>query len=227
MQSPQRGRGRRGGRSESRLAPTRGAVAGFNGRWRLARGLSSQSSPHGDLCVTGVLTAKVADFDNPWWLRGGPSSQSSPHGDLCVTRRAGFSKVARPRLPPPSLSLPQRGRGLSECHPRSPRQDPNRFCKGLRGEKRQDLPAPPIACPRAVVQRSPEGERAEGGGLRWALARRWPPPARLQRAWGVCLLSVSPRGDFCVTRRAGFSKVARPPPPPALSQSPPEGERFK
>ena len=26
---------------------------------------------------------------------------------------------------------PQRGRGLSECHPRSPRQDPNRFCKGL------------------------------------------------------------------------------------------------
>ena len=38
-----------------------------------------------------------------------PSPQPAPRGDLCVTRRAGFSKVARPPPPPPSLSLPQRG----------------------------------------------------------------------------------------------------------------------
>ena len=71
---------------------------------------------------------------------------------------AGFSKVARSPPPPaltptlsrrervrpprarapaarPSLSLPQRGRGLSECHLRSPRQEPRRFCKVSRGER--------------------------------------------------------------------------------------------
>ena len=43
----------------------------------------------------------------------------------------------------------------------------------------------------------------------------------------ACPLSVSPRGDLCVTRRAGFSKVGRPPPPPALTPALSQRERGK
>ena len=41
-------------------------------------------------------------------------------------------------------------------------------------------------------------------------------------------LSLAPRGDLCVTRRAGFSKVARPPPPPRPHPNPlPAGEGVR
>ena len=58
---------------------------------------------------------------------------------------------AAPASPPPSLSLPLRGRGLSECHLRSPRQDPSRLCKGLKGQRGQR--------PRCLRRVPPGGRR--------------------------------------------------------------------
>ena len=85
----------------------------------------------------GMTVSGILGFDNPRWLRGGPSSQSSPGGRRgktsrphpCLSPRAGCArKVAAgfvdvggpiPAAPRrrawrrvPSLSLPQRGRGL-------------------------------------------------------------------------------------------------------------------
>ena len=58
---------------------------------------------------------------------------------------------ARARAGAPSLSLPQRGRGLSECHLRPP---------------------PPPPGPQSILQRSPEGERLKGRFPRGGEARR-------------------------------------------------------
>ena len=89
-------------------------------------------------------------------------SQSLPEGDLCVTRRAGFSKVARPRRwrrPPPSPQPSPSGRGG-----KTPRLLP--FPRPAGGVLPLD----------GVLQISPEGERFEVyspqrlkvlGGGRW------------------------------------------------------------
>ena len=53
-------------------------------------------------------------------------------------------------------------------------------------------------------------------------------PAGVRAPSGARPLSVSPSGDLCVTRRAGFSKVARPPASPRPHPNPlplGEGER--
>ena len=138
-----------------------------------------------------------------------------PRGDRCVTRRAGFSMVARPRLPPPSPQPSPSGRG-SRTSPR------------------------PRTCGARPLSVSPRGGRCvtRRAGFSMVARPRLPPPSPQPspsgrgsrtsprpRTCGARPLSVSPRGGRCVTRRAGFSMVARPPPPPALTPTLSQRER--
>ena len=164
------------------------------------------------MTVSGIL-----GFDNPRWLRGGPSSQSSPGG------RRGKTSRPHPCLSPAGGLRTQGSRGLRgrwRTHPR--RAPPTRLAA------------------RALSQSPPEGERfggalPEGGGQRERASRDsplregekrqdLPTPPMLEPAGGLRTQgSRGLRGRWRThPRRAPPTRLAAR----ALSQSPPEGERF-
>ena len=161
------------------------------------------------MTVSGIL-----GFDNPRWLRGGPSSQSSPGGRRgktsrphpCLSPRAGcVHKVAAafvdvggpiPAAPRrrawrrvPSLSLPQRGRGLGAPSQRGAVRESGRVATRPYGRGRRGKTSRPHPClsPRAGCARKVAAGFVDVGGPIPATPRR--------RAWRrVPSLSLPQRG---------------------------------
>ena len=125
-------------------------------------------------------------------------SQSPPVETLAQLGGRALARTRGPRLPPPSTQPSPSGRGR-----KTPRRLP------------LPKPAGAVLPPQRSFAKASGGRGGKKGG-RCAGARA---------PNGAYPLSVSPSGDPCATRRAGFSKDARPPPPPALNPTLSQRER--